>query len=154
MLWGLPATALLGAWLLHGAPLRRLRGLTGERRAAVLASLGIVVLTEALFLRFPLEPAYLLPLVPASLLIFGGGCSARSRRPAALLLAIALHAVVTVNVARPDTPHDTRSASFGLWLQPGPVLQDALTRSELSHCDTMDCWTDWDAGRRTHPAAP
>ena len=134
--WGLPAALLLPALALLA---RRPRP-GPSRRPLVLACAAIVAAYEALFLSFPIEPAYLLPLLPAVLILLGVGLSHSPPLLAALGAALASYAVVSVNVARPDRPERATGGEIGFWIEPGFVLGDARERVALRGCDTYACW--------------
>jgi hypothetical protein len=134
--WGLLGSLALVVLLLSGGP----RLLDPARRPVVLACLGVVAAYEALFLRYPIEMGYLLPMLPAVLILMGIGLA---HRPAALGvfgLMLLSYAAVNINIARPDQHDRATGGSVGLWVEPGYVVQDARTRLRLRHCDSHDCW--------------
>jgi hypothetical protein len=134
--WGLAAALALPVLLLMGW--RRL--LDPARRRVVLACAGVVAAYELLFFKYPIEIAYLLPVLPAVLILLGIGLA---HRPVALGCFGALllsYAVLNVNIARPDQHGRAMGGLVGLWLEPGYVIQDARKRLALRGCDTYDCW--------------
>jgi hypothetical protein len=134
--WGLIGSLALPVLLLLGS--RRL--LDPARRPLVLGCAGVVAAHEALFLRFPIELGYLLPMLPAVLILLGVGLA---HRPAAILVFGALllsYAGVNVNIARPDQHDRATGGSVGLWVEPGYVVQEARKRLALRGCDSYDCW--------------
>jgi hypothetical protein len=134
--WGLIGALALPVLLLLGG--RRL--LDPARRPVVLACAGIVAAYEALFLKFPIEMGYLLPVLPAVLILLGIALAHRPRMIALFGLILLSYAAVNLNVARPDHPDRATGGSVGLWVEPGYVLQDARKRLALRGCDSYDCW--------------
>ena len=134
--WGLVGSMMLPVLLFLGRrPLSDPR-----RRGAVLACAAVVGAYEALFLKYPIELAYLLPVVPAVLILLGIALAERPGALAALAAALMLYAAVNFNVARPDNPERATGGTVGLWVEPGLVVQDARERAALRHCDTFSCW--------------
>jgi hypothetical protein len=134
--WGLPAALALPALLILGS--RAL--LDPDRRRLVLACAAGVAAYELMFLMYPIEPAYLLPALPAVLILLG---IAAANRPVSLGLFGCLllsYAVLDINVARPDRPERATGGTVGLWVEPGYLVQDARKRLALRGCDSYDCW--------------
>jgi hypothetical protein len=134
--WGPIAALLLPALLL----LVR-RGLSDpKRRSLVACCLAVAAAYEALFLAYPIDLPYLLPLLPAVLILLG---IALAQQPMLLTLfgvVLASYAVLNVNVARPDHPGRATGGTLGLWVEPGFVLQNARDRADLRHCRTAAEW--------------
>jgi hypothetical protein len=134
--WGLAGALVLPVLLLIG--LRPL--LDPSRRPVVLACAGVVAAYEALFFKYPIEIAYLLPVLPAVLILLG---ICLARRPVALGcfgVLLLSYAVLNVNIARPDQHDRATGGSVGLWLEPGYVIQDVSKRRALKGCDSYNCW--------------
>lgn len=134
--WGLLATLLLPVLAL----LAGRSWLDPARRRLVLACAGIVAAYQVLFFKFPIDLGYLLPLLPAVLILLGVGLAQRPLVLKAFAVALGSYAVVNFNVARPDRADRATGGSVGLWVEPGLVLQDARERHALRHCDTFACW--------------
>lgn len=132
--WGLPAALVLAAVI----------GRALVKRAEWVPMLGLVVAGvvayEALYLRYPLEPEYLLPVVP--FVLIGTGLLAGRRWLVALCVFVALYNVVSLNVARPDRPNHARSAEVGLWIEPGHLVTDTAQRLRVRACRSFECWTE------------
>lgn len=137
--WGLPAA--LGLVAVAGLAVRERARL---RPFAALAALvvGVVVAYEALYLRYPLDRTYLLPIVPFVLLGAGVVLAHRLRALALLGAAIALYAVVSVDLARPDRPYAATGARVGLWVAPGYVAEQVRIRLATRTCETVRCWEE------------
>jgi hypothetical protein len=134
--WGLLGALALPVLLLLGS--RRL--LDPARRPVVLACAGIVAAYEALFLEFPIEMGYLLPVLPAALILLGIALAHRPVTIGLFGLILLSYAMISVNIARPDRPDRATGGSVGLWVEPGYVVQEARKRLALRGCDSYDCW--------------
>lgn len=93
-----------------------------------------------LFLKFPLENEYLLPMWPFLLLWIGLAIGNRRRLIVALFVLIFSYNIININIARPDTPNAATAASYGLWIERGYLIEHTMMRWELRHCQTTDCW--------------
>jgi hypothetical protein len=134
--WGPVAAMLLPALLL----LVR-RGLSDPRRRSLVACcLAVAAAYEALFLAYPIDLPYLLPFLPAVLILLGVALAQQPGLLAAFGVALASYAVLNVNIARPDHPGRATGGTVGLWLEPGLVLQNVRERAELRHCRTNAEW--------------
>ncbi len=138
--WGVPAGLLLvtlSFFFWRNAPWRK------TRDAALLAGVcGLALLaSEALFLSFPVEVEYLLPILPFFLLLVGAGL--KSRRVLLVFLALVLsYNLVNFNIAHPDSPGQASSASIGLWVEPGYMAQEMRMRFALLGCDSHACYDE------------
>jgi hypothetical protein len=126
LFFGLPATLVL--LCLMPASLRALRRAWAQHKAILAPSLAAFVVTELLYLQFPLEPSYLLPGLPFLLLVVGIVWAERKRWlivTGALILSTSL---VLVVIARPDVPRRATGARFGLWVERGTLVRDVQAR--------------------------
>jgi hypothetical protein len=133
--WGLPTAAFLaglGVFALRRRPL--------PRPALLALCLAVPVAYEALFLRFPLDVGYLLPIAPFVLVAVGVLLAERRRWLVAFVVVLALHNVVTFNLARPDRPFGASEAAFGLWVEPGPLVESTQIRLRTRDCTDVACW--------------
>ena len=90
-----------------------------------------VLATEAVFLRVPIEPAYLLPAIPAMWILAAHWLRQRPRLLMTLIIVQASYNVVSFNIARADVPRAARSAELGFWVEPGPLVRDIDDRRAL-----------------------
>jgi len=127
--WGLPAAMFFVAispTLVRGLSLadRKYSGL-------IIVSVIIVVAFEALFLKLPVQRAYLLPILPFALILFA--IAFRDRR---ILIAIAIlifsFDFVNLNIAKPDLRDHAARATIGLFVEAGYLFDDAARRVELA----------------------
>jgi len=140
--WGPLATLALG-WVAVGIFKGRVFAQPGQRGLAAMA-LGIILAYEVLYFSIPIDPAYLLPVVPFWL-ILAGLAFRYDRRPLYLLLAAVMIAnFVSINVARPNIANKATGALYGLWIEPGHLIADARARLAIMDCGYQPC--DWDKG--------
>ena len=137
--WGLPATFLLTVALL---PLSRGRKalFACEKREITILSLCVILLNQVLFFLNPIEIEYLLPTLPFWLFLLGIGLAEKKTWLFILLVAVLLTNLVSINIARPDTPSAASGASFGVWIEPGYTLTDVAWRQLLMGCENNDCY--------------
>jgi len=144
--WGLPAVLFLAGCLVPA--LRRVKEVAQESlhplRPLAILCLGVILISELVFLRFPIEQDYLLPTLPFWLLLLGILFSKEKERAAlwVLLALLLLGCFVNINLARPDRAGQASSAEFGLWLEEGPLVSDIRQRLLLRGCDSRDCYAD------------
>lgn len=96
-------------------------------------SLFIIVGFEALYLKLPLEMAYLLPMLPFALILLG--ISLKNNRKAIIFLLVVQFSYnfISINIARPDVPNFAKSATLGLWLEWGRLVTDIINRLGMLH---------------------
>lgn len=136
-LWGLPTAILLV--VLGVLALRRWPRPTPP---LLWLCLGVFVAYELLFLRFPLDVGYLLPVVPFVLLALGTLFVKRRSALVAFVVVLGLYNVVSLNVARPDQPFHATGATTGLWLEPGPLVESTRVRWITRDCISARCWDE------------
>lgn len=149
--WGLPAIFCL-AYLIR----RSCRNLSQRRNCDSLffagLSVGVIVLVEALFFRFPIEIEYLLPALPFWLFLVGDGVSSE-KLLRLLLICVLSYNLVNINLARPDLPGQASQAFLGVWIEPGYLVKEITTRQRLMACDSHACY-DEVIGQRPGLEAP
>ncbi len=147
ILWGVPGGLVLLTLMVRAIP-ALLRNATdsGRRPALVMAAIAILT-TEVLFLCYPIEKAYLLPVVPFTFLILGSVPQLSRQNVAALVVAVALLNLASLNLARPDVPKAATGATVGLWLERGDLLEDVAVRFALRRVDTSEGFVDSLAAR-------
>ena len=127
--WGLPAAIFLVA--ISPAILRGLSRADRKFSGLILFSAIVMVAFEALFLKLPIQRAYLLPMLPFVLILFA--IAFRDRR---MLVAIAIlifsYDFVSLNLARPDVRDHAARATIGLFVERGYLFDDAARRLELA----------------------
>jgi hypothetical protein len=122
-LCGLPATAVLLAWGVASAVKRpRIDAGMGMVLLSVLAIAGF----EVAFWIAPLEPAYLLPILPFAALLVA---ATDRRRLLGVLVALhVIYATVAVGVLEPDVPHAATTARLRPSVEAGIVAADVRDR--------------------------
>ena len=128
--WGLPAAILLLA--ISPMLLRRLSRTDRKYSGLIIFSVTITIAFEALFLKLPIQRAYLLPILPFALILFA--IAFRDRR---MLIGMAIlifsFDFVNLNLARPNLRDHATHATIGLFIEPGYLLDDAARRLDLAH---------------------
>lgn len=124
--FGLPATLVLcgGAGVLLGAARR------WHVDPLVRFALLTAVAAEAVFLRFPWKPIHLLPVAVAVAILVATSPRLRTGFAVALVAANLSLAVVSFQVAAPDTPDAATGGRFDPGLGPGVVVNDLRCRAD------------------------
>jgi hypothetical protein len=127
--WGLPATIMLLAVL----PTMPRAFARCDRRFVPIITLAIAIVVgiEALFLALPVQRAYLLPMLPFVLILFGLALRGRRRLLLAMTLLVLTYNFVNLNLARPDVANHATRASFGFFVEPGYLATDISQRLAL-----------------------
>jgi hypothetical protein len=132
--WGLPATIFLLAVL--PTLMRELARCDRKFSGVIVLSAAIVIIFEALFLKIPVQRAYLLPMLPFALILTGIGL--RNRKPMLLAVTVLVFSYnfVNLNLARPDVPDHATRAIVGPFVEPGYLLKDVATRLDIARGQT------------------
>lgn len=136
--WGLPA-ALLLAVLATRIVWRRAWMQVRPKAVLAFAAAGVAVY-QVLYLRYPLEQEYLLPLLP--FVIIGLGLLVERRWLVALLVLVLAYNIVSINLVRPDRPNHATSFETGVWAEPGYLATDIAQRLRVRECRSFECWTE------------
>jgi hypothetical protein len=100
----------------------------------------ILIVYEALFYFAPLDPSYLLVILPFSLMIVGIILQDRRRALITLMLLIFISNFMVINFARPNVKNFATDASYGLWLDPGYLIEATNNRIKVKDCVELDCY--------------
>ncbi len=110
-----------------------------ENKGLPILALLVIAAYEIFYFGIPTEPSYLLPTVPFWLILMGTAFK-NKRLPLYLLLGGLLAAnFVSINVARPNVVNKATGAVYGLWLEPGHLVEDVRTRLEFMGCGYQPC---------------
>jgi hypothetical protein len=134
--WGLPATI----FLLAIVPMT-ITGLIGSERKfspIIVLSVSVVILFEALFLKLPVQRAYLLPMLPFALILLGITLSDRKPWLLAMLLMVFSYNFINLNLARPDIVDHATRAHAGIFIEPGYLLADIGARLKIPRDQILD----------------
>jgi len=131
MFWGIPAVLWLAALAVLAWRERSGRAGLAIPGLTLLAA-AVIAAVEILFLRYPIEMEYLLPLLPFVLMLLGAALPRRRRLLWVLLALVLIANVVWINPARPVTPGQAAEVVYGLWLEPGYLVQDILLRLSMA----------------------
>jgi len=127
MFWGVPAAL----WLLFMFARGVIKPGTIQVRKWDLLTwfcLAVILASEVLFLRVPIEMEYLLPLLPFVLILLGRGFTRQPKYLLILLALVFLANFLWINPARSTSPNQTSAVIYGIWLEKGYLLQDISTR--------------------------
>lgn len=130
MFFSLPVVIWGIVWLSRHLLERRKAG-ANRNNALTWLSLSVILGVELVFLRAPIEMDYLLPLLPFALMLVGKMQSNRPGQLWLLFFLVLLSNFLWINPARALTPNQASEVIFGLWLEPGYLLQDIATRLAL-----------------------
>jgi len=138
--WGLPATV----FLIAVSPLIVRALLRPDRRFSRISILAILIIFafEALFLKLPVQRAYLLPMLPFVLILIGVALRDRRRLLLATAALVFSYNFVNVNLARPDVPDHATRAVFGVFFERGYLLDDFAARRSLAHVPLLPSTSD------------
>lgn len=109
------------------------------RQRATPLFLGVILANAALFLRYPIEISYLIPVAFFVLLLVGVRLTCKPLTIAVLLAVLSLN-FVTPQFARPNIPGHATAASFKPSLEPGILLEDIRLRRTVSQCEDYRCY--------------
>lgn len=138
--WGIGAAMMVWGILLFRARILAAQW-AGPRRGLIALSLAFILAYQVMYFRYPIERAYLLPMLPFLFLLLG--MVIRSRAGLGVLAVLVLaHNFVSINISRPDTPGKASGAQFGLWIERGELLQDVRVRLIVRDCQTLEQWHD------------
>ena len=130
------------AILIWGAA-RLLRNFKQEQKKArfslLIAGAVVILGVELFYFRLPTEPAYLLPTVPFWLMLLGAAFENKRGVLMVLLAAMLAFNFVSVNIARPDEKNYATGADYGLWVEPGHLVNDSRVRLEYLACGNQPC---------------
>lgn len=91
-------------------------------------SAAVIFAVQLLFFRFPIEMEYLLPLLPFVLILTSKLFPNKYWQLWLLFALVLLSNFLWLNLARSITPNQTSEVVYGLWLEPGYLLQDITIR--------------------------
>lgn len=104
------------------------------------ASFLVVVVYEIMFFFVPLDPAYLLVSVPFALVSVGVLLFNRKRMLLVFVSLVFISNFIVVNFARPDVENFASGASYGLWLEPGYLVEATRERMKVMGCADLTCY--------------
>lgn len=95
---------------------------------------------EILFFYAPLDPSYLLVILPFSFIIVGILFQNDRKTLTALLLLVFISNFIVVNLAKPDVENFATKANYGLWLEPGYLVETTKERMKVMECTDQSCY--------------
>ncbi len=136
--WNPLAFAIL-VWGAARLALNFRREMKKEIFSLLLTAAAIILGVELFYFRLPTEPAYLLPTVPFWLILLGVAFQKKRHVLVLLLAAVFTFNFVSVNIARPDLKNYATGAEYGLWIEPGHLVNDTRVRLEYLACGNQPC---------------
>jgi hypothetical protein len=94
----------------------------------LLFSFLIIAGFETMYMKFPLEMSYLLPMLPFLLMLLGISLKNNKGIIIFLLIVQFSYNLVNINIARPDVSNIATSATLGLWIEWGYLITDIINR--------------------------
>ena len=140
LLWGIPSAIVLVFFVLLTIK-KTTKYFLPKNRYFLLLLLLLACVVETLFLVYPIEIEYLLPLLPFAALLLGFWYRDKPKWIAALSVLILLNGFVAISIARPDVPNYATSASLEFRPVQGYLLTDITTRPKFEEkYHTADNW--------------
>ena len=130
LMWGLVRLGILGKLKINNKVFQ-----------ISILSIGLIVGMELFYFRLPTEPAYLIPTIPFWMILIGIAFSDKKWVLGLLLSLVIISNFVIINIARPDKINQATGAEFGLWVEPGHLVQDVQKRLEYLACGNQPCAT-------------
>ena len=139
LFWGIP-TALL-VFCLFALKIKNLKPAhEPDKKIIVGVSLIILVLVEVIFLFYPIEIEYLLPVLPFAALLLAVMFKEKKGMLLLLSILIFLNGFYSINLAKPNIPNQASSAKVQISLSQGYLVNNAEERVSLIQCDTLACY--------------
>jgi hypothetical protein len=109
---GIPAWSVIGWALLRGLrpQLAPVTENSGRRSHLLVLCVAMLLAFEALYLKYPLDKAYLIPAFPFAIILLGLWLAPQPRTLTLLLCLSTLHGFIRLNVARPNARNSASDA--------------------------------------------
>ena len=140
MFWSAPVLLFLFGSMVY--PLIKKVNIESNLYKLIVVNFLVFLTYEVLFFFVPLDPSYLLVVLPFSFIIIGILFQKRRKILIMLLLLIFLSNFIVPGFARPDVEHFATGASYGLWLEPGYLVETSRERMKVIDCVDLDCYED------------
>ena len=138
MFWSIPGFLLVAGTIITGIVRSGFKILTANRGIA-LFSLVTALLYESFYLGIPTEPSYLIPTIPLVLIVLNSVCGKVTWPLKVLTALLVIAAFVNINVAEPDLLNRATSARYGLWVEPGHLVELTSERLNYQSCGRPAC---------------
>lgn len=138
MFWSIPGFLLLFGIFITQSVKTRFRFLLKYQGFPAFA-LTAALLYELFYLGIPTEPSYLIPTIPLVLIAFGVSVEHVSWPIKTLTGILLVSAFFNLNIAQPDLLNRATSARYGLWLEPGHLVQLTVERLNYQICNRPAC---------------
>ena len=105
----------------------------------IIVDFVIFLAYEVMFFLVPLEPSYLLVVLPFVFITVGIFLQSR-KALLTLLILIFVSNFVVINFAHPNLTNHATSAQYGLWLDPGYLIGETAIRMKVINCVDLNCY--------------
>lgn len=130
--WGFPTTFILAIMLWKAFVFLRQTKDVAPWFPILAMCFGSIGFNELAFFGAPAEIPYLLPILPFVLIATGILLQRQERLLWVFLVLLAIYNILNINIARPNIKHAASSATYGLWIEPGYLVQDIKDRLKLN----------------------
>jgi hypothetical protein len=112
---------------------RRFGQIRRSPQAAIFIFSAVMLLAyEAFYFYIPTEPAYLLPTIPFMIILLGVILANKRWALAGIICLLLLSNFVVINFAHPNVINKATEAEYGVWIEPGHMVDDIEARSNLT----------------------
>jgi len=108
----------------------------------ILVNSLVVLSYEILFFFAPLDPSYLLVILPSFFLIIGILFQNQRKTLILLIMLIFISNFIVLDFARPDVENFATGAQYGLWVNPGYLVKATTERIKVIDCKDQACYEE------------
>ena len=138
MFWSIPGFLLI--FTIIAIRVIRSRGVILLKHQGLPAfALTTALLYELFYIGIPTEPSYLIPTIPLVLIALGASVDKVAWPVKVLAAFLLVSAFVNLNIAQPDLLNRATSARYGLWLEPGHLVELTAERLNYQTCNRPAC---------------
>lgn len=138
MFWSIPVLLFFAGVILY--VLVRRKKLEKSSLITIAACFMIFLAYESLFYFAPLDPSYLLTILPFTLMVLGILIHDNRKALLMLLILILISNFAVINIARPNVKNFATGAVYGVWLDQGYLVEDTNRRMILIDCTDLNCY--------------
>jgi hypothetical protein len=141
LFWGVPSVFFVLV-LLFIKSKKLVSLLKSDFKMIALISAILILIVEAIFLKYPIEIEYLFPILPFMAMIFGILYNKKQWILVLLSTLILINGFFSISIARPDVPNHSTGAIFELAPTQGYLLSDISNRQsfEEKFHNTKNWW--------------
>jgi hypothetical protein len=127
LLFGIPSTLLILSLFFYKVKFQFKKGFPADKDIIGI-SLLLILIVELVFLKYPIEIEYLLPILPLLGLILGVFFREKPWIISVVSLCILVNGFFAISIARPDIPNHATSAEFRITSTQGYIFSDIINR--------------------------